>query len=67
MTFAFMTEKGAERFVSFLAEEFDLDVDILSFLHVEVDDDEFSGENELRDLDRIQAMAERCGAEDVLL
>lgn len=67
MTFAFTSEKGAESFVEWLADEFSLDVEILSYLHVEVDEDEFSGEGELENLDKVYAKAKECGAEDVLL
>lgn len=67
MTYAFTSERGAEDFVAFLADEYSLDVEILSFLHVEVDESEFSGEGKLEALDQIEEMAVKCGAEDVLL
>lgn len=66
MTFAFVSEKGAEEFVAWLEEEYDYETEILSFLHVEVETDEFYPE-ELQVADAIQAMADRCGAQDVLL
>jgi hypothetical protein len=65
MTYAFTSESGAERFVEMLADELCIDTEILSFLHVEIDDAELPSDPEV--YGRIEALAEQCGADGVLL
>lgn len=66
MTYAFTSERCAEEFVAFLEEEYELEVDVLSYLHVDVDESELPGEEALS-LDRINEKAEELGAADSLL
>ena len=66
MTFAFMSESGAEEFVAFISEEFELEVEIGSYLHVEIDDSEFD-EVDLDTLEWLTHEARKLGAQDVLL
>ena len=65
MMYAFTSEKGANRFVDFLAEEMSVEAEVLSYLHVEVDESELPGDPEV--FSRIEEMAEQCGADSVLL
>ncbi len=65
MTYAFTSEKGAGKFVDFLAEELGVETDVLSYLHVEIEETELPYDPEV--FSRIEEMATECGAEDVLL
>lgn len=65
VTYAFTSERGAEEFCELIADQFSIETEVLSYLHVEVDESELPGDPEV--FDKIATLAERCGAEDVLL
>jgi len=65
MTFAFMSETGAEEFVAFMSDEFELELIVGSYLHVEIDDDELDEDPDA--LDMLVHLARKLGAQDVLL
>ncbi len=65
MTYAFMSESGAERFCELLADQFSVEAEVLSYLHVDVDESELPADPEV--FDRLATLADQCGAEDVLL
>ena len=65
MTYAFTSESGAERFCELLADQFSVEAEVLSYLHVEVDESELSADPEV--FDRLATLADQCGAEDILL
>lgn len=65
MTYAFTSERGAENFCELMADQFSVETEVLSYLHVEVDESELPGDPEV--FDKIAALAEQCGADDVLL
>ena len=65
MTYAFTSESGAERFCELVADQFLIETEVLSYLHVEVEESELPGDPEV--FDRLATLAEQCGAEDVLL
>lgn len=65
MTFAFTSEKGAERFCELIADQFSIETDVLSYLHVEVEESELPGDPEV--FDKLADLADQCGAEDILL
>jgi hypothetical protein len=66
MTFAFMSERGAEEFVDFIATEFDLDIEVGSYLHVEIDDSDLDEEDH-EAMEWLAYEAKKLGAQDVLL
>ena len=63
MLFRFVSEKAAEDFIRFMADEYELEVDLNAYLHVEVPPEEFEDEDAL---DVLHEEAERFGA-NVLL
>lgn len=65
MTYAFTSESGADRFVEWLANEMSVESQVLSYLHVEIDDTDIPSDPE--ECGRIDSMAEECGCADVLL
>jgi len=65
MTFAFMSESGAEEFVAFMSDEFELEVEVGSYLHIEIDDAELDEDPDA--LDMLVHVARKLGAQDVLL
>ncbi len=65
MTFAFMSETGAEEFVAFMSDEFELEVEVGSYLHIEIDDAELGEDQDA--LDMLVHVARKLGAQDVLL
>lgn len=65
MTFAFTSESGAERFCELVADQFSIETEVLSYLHVELDDSELPGDPEV--FDTIATLAEQCGASETLL
>lgn len=66
MTFAFMSESGAEEFVAFMSNEFELEVAVGSYLHVEIDDAELNEEDQDA-MEMLVHEARKLGAQDVLL
>jgi hypothetical protein len=65
MTFAFTSEAGAERFVEFLASAFEIESEVLSYLHVEIYEEDLPTDE--RSLALIESRAEEYGADSVLL
>jgi hypothetical protein len=65
MTFAFTSEAGAERFVEFLASAFEIEAEVLSYLHVEICEEDLPGDDQCIAL--IESKAEEFGSDTVLL
>jgi hypothetical protein len=65
VTYAFTSESGAEKFCELVADQFLVETEVLSYLHVEVDESELPADPEV--FDRLSILADHCGAEDVLL
>lgn len=65
MTYAFTSEKGAENFCELMADMLSIETEVLSYLHVEIDEADLPGDPEV--FDKIATLAEQCGADDVLL
>lgn len=63
LLFRFVSEKAAEDFIQFMASEYELDVELNAYLHVEVLSEEFE---DVEALIKLHEEAERFGA-DVLL
>ena len=61
MLFRFVSEKAAEDFIKFMGDEYELEVDLNAYLHVEVPSEEFEDEDAL---DVLHEEAERFGAYD---
>jgi len=59
LVFRFVSEKAAEDFIQFLAEEYELEADLNAYLHVEVLSEEFEDEEALT---KLHEEAERFGA-----
>jgi len=66
MTFAFMSERGAEEFVAFMSDEFELELEVGSYLHIEIDDAELDVDNHDA-MEMLVHEARKLGAQDVLL
>ena len=66
MTFAFMSESGAEEFVAYMSDEFELDLEVGSYLHVEIDDAALD-EDDQDAMEMLIHEARKLGAQDVLL
>jgi hypothetical protein len=62
MLFRFVSEKAAEDFIRFVADEYEVELELNSYLHVEVDYDDFPQEEASF---HVAEEAERFGA-DVL-
>lgn len=66
MTFAFMSESGAEEFVAFMSDEFELEVEVGSYLHVDIDDSDLD-EDDQDAMEMLLHEARKLGAQSVLL
>ena len=60
MLFRFVSEKAAEDFIRFVADEYEVELELNSYLHVEVDYDDFEEEASFN----LSEEAERFGACD---
>ena len=58
MLFRFVSEKAAEDFIKFVADEYEVELELNSYLHVEVDWDDFQEEASFN----LSEEAERFGA-----
>ena len=59
MLFRFVSEEAAEEFIRFVGDEYELEVDLNAYLHVEVPPEEFEDEDALN---MLFEEAERFGA-----
>lgn len=63
MVFKFISEKAAEDFVRYMEDEYELEVEIGSYLHIEVPSEEFTSEEALL---KLYHEAEEHGGEALL-
>ena len=59
MLLRFVSEKSAEDFISFMGDEYELEVELNAYLHVEVPADDFEDEGAML---KLHEEAERFGA-----
>jgi hypothetical protein len=61
MLFRFVSEKAAEEFIRFIGDEYELELNLDAYLHVEVPSSEFDGPDALL---KLYEEADRFGAYD---
>lgn len=59
--FRFVSEKAAEEFIRFIGDEYELEVNLDAYLHVEIASEEFDGPDALL---KLYEEADRFGAYD---
>ena len=62
MLLRFVSEKSAEEFIQFMGDEYELELDLNAYLHVEIPPEEFEDEGALL---KLYEEADRFGAYDV--